>query len=71
MLDESRSAESSEELALSLIMRHRLTSIGLAEALFDFCQETEPFDRIFERGSVRKALDDLKDLLFDRSSSHG
>jgi hypothetical protein len=49
---------------------NRLTRIGLAKAFLDLCQEAEAFDRILKRGSIRKPLHDLKDLLFDRFGSH-
>ena len=47
-----------------------LPRIGLAKAFFDLCQKAELFDRIFKRGSIRKPLHNLKDLLLDRFSGH-
>ena len=53
-----------------LCVGSRLTSIGLTKAFLDLCQEAEPFDRILKGGSIRKSLNNLKDLLFHCLSGH-
>ncbi len=47
-----------------------LARVGLTEAFFDFRQEAEPLDGIFERGCIGKLLDRVKDLLFHRFNGH-
>ncbi|MDE3042279.1 MAG: hypothetical protein KGJ82_17125, partial [Nitrospirota bacterium] len=66
----SRSAGSSTDLLNSLGVGNRLTNIRLTKAFLNFCQETEPFDRILKRGIIRNPLHNLKYLLLDRFSSH-
>jgi len=66
----SRTVGSSTDLTNSLGVGNRLSRIGLTKAFLDFCQEAEPFDRIFKGGGIRKPLHNLKNLLLDRFSGH-
>ena len=50
-------------------MRDRLACIRLAEAFLYLREETQPFDRIFQRGIVWQPLDCLKNLLLGRLST--
>ena len=51
-------------------MGNRLACVGLTEPFFNFGQEAEPLDGIFERGCIGKLLDHVKDLLFHRFNGH-
>ena len=58
------------ELKNGFCVGDRFARIGLTKAFFDLYQEAEAFDRILKRGSIKKPLHNLKDLLFDRFSGH-
>ena len=55
----SKGLISLQEAAFDVLMRGQATGVGMTKPFLDLGDETQPFDRILDRGVLRQALDRL------------